>query len=148
MTMTMTLQQLYEVDDYQWLETTIQLLRSHQLDRLDLGHLIEELEALGSEKRHAVESLLEQVMRHLLFLQYWTEEYEQNANHWQAELYSFRTQLNRKLTTNLRLHLDNEYCNLYTDAAGYVQRKAGFKLELPALCPYALEQLLDVEWLP
>ena len=74
------LKQLYELDDSQWLGETISLLRNHQFQQLDLEHLIEELEDLGKEKKNAVASLLEQVIRHLLLLQYWTKEAEYNAN--------------------------------------------------------------------
>ncbi len=70
------LKQLYEIDDSQWLEETVSLLRNHQFQQLDLEHLIEELEDLGKEKKNAVASLLEQVIRHLLLLQYWTKEAE------------------------------------------------------------------------
>ena len=100
------LKQLYELDDSQWLGETISLLRNHQFQQLDLEHLIEELEDLGKEKKNAVASLLEQVIRHLLLLQYWTKETEYNIIHWQEEIYNFRTQLKRKMTTNLRNYLE------------------------------------------
>jgi hypothetical protein len=61
-------QQLYETDDLQWLEETIALLKNRQFEALDLDNLIEELEDLGSEKKNAVVSLLDQVIRHLLLL--------------------------------------------------------------------------------
>ena len=100
------LKQLYEIDDSQWLGETISLLRNHQFQQLDLEHLIEELEDLGKEKKNAVASLLEQVIRHLLLLQYWTKETEYNTINWQEEIYNFRTQLKREMTTNLRNYLE------------------------------------------
>ncbi|BBH40968.1 hypothetical protein myaer102_35540 [Microcystis viridis NIES-102] len=100
------LKQLYELDDSQWLGETISLLRNHQFQQLDLEHLIEELEDLGKEKKNAVASLLEQVIRHLLLLQYWTKETEYNTINWQEEIYDFRTQLKREMTTNLRNYLE------------------------------------------
>jgi len=100
------LKQLYEIDDSQWLGETVSLLRNHQFSQLDLEHLIEELEDLGKEKKNAVASLLEQVIRHLLLLQYWTKETEYNTINWQEEIYNFRTQLRRKMTANLRNYLE------------------------------------------
>ena len=100
------LKQLYDLDDSQWLGETISLLRNHQFQQLDLEHLIEELEDLGKEKKNAVASLLEQVIRHLLLLQYWTKETEYNTINWQEEIYNFRTQLKREMTTNLRNYLE------------------------------------------
>ncbi|MFM6787921.1 MAG: DUF29 domain-containing protein, partial [Microcystis panniformis] len=115
---------------------------------LDLEHLIEELEDLGKEKKNAVASFLEQVIRHLLLLQYWTKEAEYNTIHWQEEIYNFRTQLKRKMTTNLRNYLEEELNSIYQDALGFVKIKTVNTVIFPSQCPYSLEQLLDRSWLP
>ena len=141
------LQQLYEIDDNLWLEETIKLLKANHLDQLDVKHLIEELESLGRKDKNKAESLLEQIMRHLLLLQYWLEESEYNTAHWEAEIDSFRTQLRRHLTTNLYKHLEAEFNNIYQDALRYVTKKTRLK-NLPEICPYTLEQILDINWLP
>jgi hypothetical protein len=142
------LKQLYELDDSQWLGETISLLRNHQFQQLDLEHLIEELEDLGKEKKNAVASLLEQVIRHLLLLQYWTKETEYNTINWQEEIYTFRTQLRRKMTANLRNYLEEELNYIYEDALGFVKIKTANTVIFPSQCPYSLEQLLDRNWLP
>ena len=142
------LKQLYELDDSQWLGETISLLRNHQFSQLDLEHLIEELEDLGKEKKNAVASLLEQVIRHLLLLQYWTKETEYNTINWQEEIYNFRTQLRRKMTANLRNYLEEELNYIYEDALGFVKIKTANTVIFPSQCPYSLEQLLDRDWLP
>jgi hypothetical protein len=142
------LKQLYDVDDAQWLEETVCLLKKHQFQQLDLDNLIEELEDLGREKKNAVASLLEQIIRHLLLLQYWTTEAEYNTIHWQEEIYHFRTQLGRKITTNLRHYLEKELNSIYQDALGFVKIKTINSVVFPPDCPYSLEQLLDRSWLP
>ena len=142
------LKQLYELDDSQWLGETISLLRNHQFQQLDLEHLIEELEDLGKEKKNVVASLLEQVIRHLLLLQYWTKETEYNTINWQEEIYNFRTQLRRKITANLRNYLEEELNYIYEDALGFVKIKTANTVIFPSQCPYSLEQLLDRDWLP
>ena len=142
------LKQLYDVDDDQWLEKTINLLKNYQFQQLDLDNLIEELEDLGREKKNAVASLLEQIIRHLLLLQYWTTEAEYNTVHWQEEIYNFRTQLRRKITTNLRKYLEDELTSIYQDALGFVKIKTTNSVTFPTECPYSLEQLLDRSWLP
>lgn len=63
---------LYEKDNEKWLKITIKLLKEKRLTELDLDNLIEEFELLGRRDKLAVESLLEQIIRHLLLLQYWT----------------------------------------------------------------------------
>ncbi|MFM5983363.1 MAG: DUF29 domain-containing protein [Sphaerospermopsis kisseleviana] len=141
------LQQLYEIDDYEWLLTNIELLKQGRFNDVDLNNLIEELADLGNEKKNAVESLLQQIIRHLLLYQYWIAESERNSGHWQAEIYSFRDQLNAKLTTNLRNHLAEQTLKIYQRALGYVQRKTNYQVDFPSECPYTLEQLLDVDFL-
>jgi hypothetical protein len=142
------LKQLYDLDDDQWLEQTINLLKNYQFPQLDLDNLIGELEDLGREKKNCAASLLEQIIRHLLLLQYWTTEAEYNAVHWQEEIYNFRTQLRRKITTNLRKYLEDELTSIYQDALGFVKIKTTNLVTFPTECPYSLEQLLDRSWLP
>ncbi|MDD1458494.1 DUF29 domain-containing protein, partial [Dolichospermum sp. ST_sed7] len=126
---------------------TIELLKQGRFDEVDLENLIEELEDLGSEKKNAVVSLLEQVIRHLLLLQYWQEEYERNGYHWQGEIVNFRNQLKRRLTGNLRNYLTQEMLEIYADALEYVKVKTKFQVDFPEKCPYSLEQLLDKDYL-
>jgi len=78
------LKYLYEEDEIKWLETTIKLLKNRQFDSLDLENLIEELEDLGRRERNAVVSLLEQIIQHLLLLQFWTNERDNNSAHWKG----------------------------------------------------------------
>jgi Domain of unknown function DUF29 len=142
------LKQLYETDDYQWLLATIDLLKNQQFNELDLFNLIEELEAMGSEKRNAVKSLLEQVIIHLLLLQFWTVEYERNVYHWQGELLTFRTQLEDKLTANLKKYLAENTNSIYQRSLKQVKLKTRFQVNFPEECPYTFEQLLDENYLP
>lgn len=148
MTVATNLKQLYEIDDHLWLLETIELLKRRQLNELDLENLIEELESLAKRDQNKVKSLLEQIIRHLLMLQYWTIEYEQNKNHWRSEIRSFRVQLNDRLTTNLSNYLQLILPKIYQDALGYVQEKTGFSVDFPQECLYSFEQLLDVNYLP
>ncbi|CAC5342301.1 conserved hypothetical protein [Planktothrix rubescens CCAP 1459/22] len=143
--MIMDLKTLYETDDVEWLQETVKLIKNHQFEQLDLENLIEELEDLGREKKNAVVSLLEQIIRHLLLLQYWTGEVEYNRVHPEEEIYSFRVQLRRKITTNLRNYLDSEFDSIYQDALGFVKIKTQNSVDFPLECPYTLEQLLNIE---
>ncbi|MTJ48604.1 DUF29 domain-containing protein [Dolichospermum sp. UHCC 0259] len=148
MTVITNLQQLYETDDHLWLLETIQLLKQGRFDELDLGNLIEELESLAKRDKHQVKNLLEQVIRHLLLLQFWTQEYDRNKNHWRSEVRSFRVQLKDRLTSNLYNYLSSIFTTIYEDALGYVQEKTGFTVNFPAECPYSLEEVLDINYLP
>lgn len=142
------LKTLYEIDDSAWLEETIELLKAKRFEALDLDNLIEELEDLGSEKKHRVESFLEQIIRHLLLLEYWTAERDYNKAHWESEIINFQNQLNRYLTTNLRNHLEQSLPAIYRDASQYCQKKTQHSVDFPPRCPYSFEQLLDPNLLP
>jgi hypothetical protein len=145
----LSLKELYNIDEHLWLEETIKLLKANHLEELDLENLIEELENLSRRDKARVASLLEQIIRHLLLLQYWSEESEYNSGHWKAEIRSFRTQLKRHLINNLSQYLESELASIYDDALGYVIEKTEGKLDnLPQYCPYTLEQLLDINYLP
>ncbi|MBE9006504.1 DUF29 domain-containing protein [Fortiea sp. LEGE XX443] len=149
MTDNLSLKKLYETDEHLWLEETIKLLKSNHLEELDIENLIEELESLGRRDKAKVASLLEQIIRHILLLQYWQEELELNSRYWKAEVRGFRNQLKRHLTTNLYQFLENELPSIYADALGYVIDKTEGKLNnLPQSCTYTLQQLLDIDYLP
>jgi hypothetical protein len=139
---------VYETDEHLWLEETIALLRSNRLEDLDIEHLIEELESLSKRDKNRVSSLLEQILRHLLLLQYWTIERERNRNHWRSEIQSFRTQLQKALTTSLQNHLESEFDAIYRDALEYVREKTGYAVAFPEICPYTLDRSLDKRWFP
>jgi hypothetical protein len=148
MTFSFELKNLYESDPDLWLQLTIQLLKEKQLEDLDLDNLIEELELSGRRDKLAIESLLEQVIKHLLLLQYWQTEYPNNLNHLQAEISSFRNQLDEYLTTNLRKHANDNLAKVYQKAFKYVRQKTGQSVDFPEKCPYTIEQILDVNWPP
>ena len=148
MTQTSDLYSLYGVDNEKWLAQTLKLLKEKRLENLDSEHLIEELEELSRRDKKTVERFLEQIIRHLLLLQYWTSEYEHNSNHWKAEIMSFRIQLNEDLTQNLRNHLRENKTKVYEKALKYVRQKTGYEILFPEDCPYTLEQLIEIDWLP
>jgi hypothetical protein len=137
------LQSLYEIDDHLWLEKTVQLLKEKRFNDLDLDNLIEELESLGKRDKSVVKSLTEQIIRHLLLSQYWSEELESSSNHWKIEIISFRNQIENDLTTNLTNYLDSELDNIYSKALRYVKQKTEHSVNFPDTCPYTLEQILD-----
>ncbi|MDJ0579811.1 DUF29 domain-containing protein [Crocosphaera sp.] len=141
------LKELYEIDDYLWIEETVKLLKGKRFDELDLENLIEELEDLGSEKRHKVESLLQQIIRHLLLLEYWHNEHDRNYRHWRSEIFNFRDQLNDRMTSNFYNYLEENLAKIYRKARKYVEIKSGLDT-FPEDCPYTLQQLLDEDWCP
>ena len=141
------LKELYEIDDYLWIEETVKLLKQKRLAELDLENLIEELEDLGRERKLAMASLLQQIIRHLLLLKYWDSELERNYRHWKSEVTSFRIQINDRMTKNFYNYLSENLPSIYQKSRKYVVDKSGLN-SFPQQCPYILEQLLDEDWFP
>ena len=137
------LRKLYEIDDHLWLEETIKLLQEKRFNELDLENLIEELKSLARRDKSKVASLTEQIIRHLLLLQYWTTEFGRNSNHWKTEIIGFRSQIKRDLTTNLSNYLRENLESIYQDALRFVKQKTEYSVEFPDTCSYTLEQILD-----
>jgi hypothetical protein len=44
--------------------------------------------------------------------------------------------------------LNSIFTTIYEDALGYIQEKTGFTVNFPAECPYSLEEVLDINYLP
>ena len=148
MNQTNELYSLYEIDNEKWLQQTLQMLKEKQLESLDIEHLIEELEELSRRDKKTVERFLEQIIRHLLLLQYWTAEEQYNQNHWRAEIMSFRNQINEDITQNLYNYLQENQEKIYEKALKYVKQKTGMVVNFPENCPYSLEQILNENWYP
>ncbi len=84
---------LYQEDFMLWVDETVKRLKQRDLNGLDWEHLIEEIEGLGSEQRHKVDSYLLQLLVHLLLYRYWESEKADCAKGWQNEIANFRIQL-------------------------------------------------------
>jgi Domain of unknown function DUF29 len=60
----------YDTDFYGWTQTQAAALRAKDWPALDVAHLAEEIEDLGSNHRFAIESQLERLLLHLLKWRY------------------------------------------------------------------------------
>jgi hypothetical protein len=142
-----SLKRLYEDDYALWLEKNIQLLAGRQLKDLDYDNLIEELESLGRSERKTAESLVKQLLIHLLLYEYWTSEQDRNSDHWRVEIGTFRDQLSDELKSKtIYNHVVEHLEPLYKRAVKLAVLKSG--ISLPIACPYTIEQILNEDWLP
>ncbi|WP_373528020.1 DUF29 domain-containing protein [Nostoc sp.] len=128
---------LYEQDYHLWLATTLKQLQERDLDHLDWEHLIEEIEALGNEQKHKLESYLLQLLKHLLLYQHWS--LPECKNHWEVEIDNFRVEL-KKLTKskNLYNYLLTVLEEVYIDALRQAKKKSRLNCFLQ-ICPYIMK---------
>ncbi len=149
-------EQLYEDDFYAWTRDQAQALRRLAEERwngpLDLEHLAEEVEDLGSEQQWAVESQLERIIEHLLKLEYSPSADPRRL--WMISVVDARGEVERRLTATIRTEVEPALDKRYRRA----RRKAELALaahgekdaaqSLPADCPYAFDELIADEWWP
>ncbi|MBD2654465.1 DUF29 domain-containing protein [Synechocystis sp. FACHB-383] len=150
MTSQISTKNLYESDYVAWLDATLIQLKNHDVQYLDWKNLTEEIEALGREQRHKVESYLLRLLIHLLIYQYWHSEKSWSGNGWEKEIDNFRLELDLLLESEvLANHLTMILEKDYQKARKSAIRKSKLSPDtFPLRCPYTIEQILDPDWLP
>jgi hypothetical protein len=136
----------YEDDILLWSERQAELLRRHAATErandaaLDWPNIIEEIESVGREQIHAVESLLLLALIHRLKAEAWPDS--RDVPHWRAEERTFRNQARRRFAASMRQRLD--LAGLYADALhGLPETSDGVPpLPVPDVCPVTLDELL------
>lgn len=84
-----------------WLDDALHQLQQRDVSQLDWEHLIEEIEALGREQRHKVESYLLRLLIHLLLYEYWVGERSWSGSGWRKEIDNFRLELDLLLESKV-----------------------------------------------
>jgi hypothetical protein len=139
----------YDTDILTWSEHQAALLRRVAAgerinDQVDWENVIEEIESVGNEQRFVVESLLTNVMRHLLQIAAWPEV--PAVTHWRHEVAGWRVQVRRRLQRNpgLRPIIEAELPELYRDAIEAMYREVDGVPRPPVTdqCPFTLNELL------
>ena len=146
-----TTQTLYDQDYYLWLKTTINQLRTRQFSAVDLENLLEELETMGKSEKRAIESLLTNLLVHLLKLKCWDSERERNQGHWQGEVRTFRRQIKKSLkdSPSLKPYILEIFDECYQDARKEASDRSQLPIDTFPLIPIgSLEQILDENWFP
>jgi hypothetical protein len=131
----------YEDDILLWSERQADLLRRRAIDDLDFDNLAEEIADVGKSELHAVESLLEQALLHMLKAEAWPQA--RDAPSWRAEAIGFRRQARKRFTPSMRQRID--VAEMYDDAlAALPETNDG---QPPGLvwdtCPMTLDELLS-----
>jgi hypothetical protein len=135
---------LYEADILEWSEQQAALLRrvaaGERVNGVDWPDIVDEIESVGREQLHAVESLLVQAMLHRLKAEVWPLSLAVPG--WQAEARLFRSQARRRFAPSMRQRLDVP--GLYADAVRAMPETIDGvpPLPVPAICPLTLDELL------
>lgn len=100
----------YDTDILVWSEHQAELLRRRAAGELvndaelDWPNIAEEIEDVGANRLHAVESLLVQALRHMLKAEAWP--LARDAPIWRADAIDFRQQAQRRFVPSMRQRID------------------------------------------
>jgi Domain of unknown function DUF29 len=137
---------LYDSDIVIWSERQAALLRRVAAgepvnEAPDWPNIIEEIESVGSEQRHAVESLLLRALIHMLKAEAWP--LSRDVPHWQAEARVSCAQARRRFVPSMRQRID--FAGIYADAVrGLPETIDGeAPLPVPDVSPVTLDELLS-----
>jgi len=137
---------VYDADILLWSEQQTHLLRrlaagERVNDLIDWENVIEEVDSVGREQLHAVESLLLQALVHMLKAQGWPDS--RDAENWRADARGFRAQAANRFAPSMRQRID--LARIYRQA----QRALPETMDgnppqaLPDDCPSTLDELLS-----
>jgi hypothetical protein len=134
---------LYEQDPFAWAQEQAAALRAPGSNSIDYENVAEEIESLGISIRRACRSQIENILEHLLKLEFIGPM--EASVHWRKEVNAFRRELGRDLTPSLSSQLPRELDDLYAAARRALITDAvteGRDLELPVDNPYSWDDLL------
>jgi hypothetical protein len=138
----------YDTDFYAWTRQQAQALAAKDWRALDLDHLVEEIESLGNEQRHAVRSHLRVLLWHLLK---WAYQPDHRSASWRTSILNARAEITDRLEDNRSLR--PLLPTLLTWAYPRARRLAAAETDLPLAtfpeaCPWDLAQVLEEDWWP
>ena len=164
----MSSEDLYWSDTYSWAMQQAEALRHRDLEAVDWDNLIEEVEDIGKRHRDQWTGDCENIVEHLLKLQHWRVWEPETGQRWIDTIVHARRRMARIIRRNPGLKSQRpamlsdawsdgrstvvEELATYETGANYGQ---GFddacrrwRRQLPAECPYTLEQVESPGWWP
>lgn len=136
---------LYDEDLLAWLEQQAAYLRAGQLDRLDVAHLVEELDDMGGSQRRELKGRLEILLMHMLKRD---AQPRRRSRSWQSTIVDQRARIEALLeqSPSLRHGLEEVAQRAFTVAVKPAAIETGLKRSaFPAALPYQLAAILEEE---
>ena len=135
----------YEKDFYKWTKDQSLFLKKEEFTKLDIEHLIEEIESLGRSEKRTLKSHLEVLLMHMLKSKYQPKKHTKS---WDLSIKNSRYKTesvlkdNPSLKPQLKEILKEAYFAARLDAA----LETGLEEKVfPEECPWKLEDILPVE---
>jgi hypothetical protein len=127
------------------------LLRAGRFSALDRERIAEELEDMGNEQKLALQSLLRQILMHLLKLQLSPAPLPRMNR--MEEIIEFRDQAQARIdaTPSLKHHAPELFDKAWIQARRAARQSFEIHREhaqIPDACPYTIDQVLDPDFFP
>jgi hypothetical protein len=139
---------LYRDDVYAWskqqAEALREIARRDTSNRVDWENVIEEIDDVGNNTLHAVESALRLIFVHVLKAV--ADPDARALNHWAGEVAAFHADLTGRFTASMRqtIDLDRTWKRAVRQAGASLRRhELALPGGLPERCPYELDELLS-----
>lgn len=139
---------LYERDSSLWFSTQIRLLRAKRFDRLDLAHLIEELEDMAGRHRRAIRSDLIVLLTHLLK---YALQPAQRTTRWTGSIVEHRRRILQEIedSPSLAAFPAQIFERCYREAREQAAAETGLaESHFPETCPWSVDEILKRGFLP
>ena len=138
----------YDEDCHAWILGQIALLEQGRFTTLDIPNLVEELNALASSYRHAIESRLGVLLLHLLK---WHWQPDKRTVSWESSIIEQRSRIARRLkeSPSLKSYPAEILAEEYRLARRKEAAETGLLVSaFPEQGPFSIEQVLDPDFLP
>lgn len=139
---------LYDQDFFLWTQHMAALLRAGRFHEVDIEHAAEELEDMGKRDLRALNSRLVVLLTHLLKLKM---QPGKRSGSWQSTMITQREQIEGILqqSPSLRARLNANLDRNYSIAVRKAAAETGLdRKQFLNACPFTLEQILDLDFLP
>lgn len=138
----------YDEDLYTWSIEQATLLKERKFDKIDLGHIIEEIEDMSKSEKRALQSFLETLLMHLLKWQY---QPAYQGRRWKFTIIEQRKRIESHLLENpgLKSKLSELIEKAYFYALTGAVRETGLAIDtFPQECPWDYALFTNSEFWP
>jgi hypothetical protein len=139
----------YDDDVIAWANEQAAFLRAGNFSALDIEHIADEVEDVGKAEQRELESRMAPLL--LAHLLEWTCQPARRGSSWETTIRNQRKAVALRLrkTPSLKADLaDAEWWDVvWGDAVYQAEQETGLK-DLPAICPWSPEQIMDAAFFP
>ena len=139
---------LYERDFFAWTQEQANLMKQKAFEKLDIIHLLEEVESMGAREKSELKSRLTVLLMHLLK---WKYQPEYQSKSWKSTIMEQRFSIQDVIEDNpsLKPQLDGYLIRAYKHARSLAHQETGVYLKnFPEICEWTIAQVLEDDFFP